>query len=73
MEKRDNDLNIELTQMISTQGERKFIRQQEQYSLTEKKELGELFQRYKEEYYQELKKALGARLATIKEEKSMTK
>ena len=28
--------------MASTQGEKKFVRQQEKYSLTEKKELGEL-------------------------------
>ena len=41
--------------MASTQGERKFVRQQERYSLAKKKELGELIQRYKEEYDQELK------------------
>ena len=40
--------------MAITQGEKKFVQQQEKYSLAEKKKFKELIQRYKEEYDHEL-------------------
>lgn len=58
--------------MATTPGERNFIRQQGNYSLGEKTELGELIQRYKERYKQKLK-ALEGKSSYIIGEKSMFK
>ena len=49
--------------MKGTEGERKFVRQKEKCSLGEKKKLGELIQKYKDEYDQEIK-VLGGKTTT---------